>query len=77
VIEVIKVLFYSGGKRDEVPKTVFTNSRKIRVHKILETYLEEDYQSGKRKRVFIFKSIGGDIYRLESAEEGFKINQIK
>jgi len=77
VIEVIKVLFYSGGKRDEVPKTVFTNLRKIRVHKILETYLEEDYQSGMRKRVFIFKSIGGDIYRLESAEEGFKINQIK
>jgi len=77
VIEVIKVLFYSGGKRDEVPKTVFTNSRKIRVHKILKTYLEEDYQSGMRKRVFIFKSIGGDIYRLESAEEGFKINQIK
>jgi len=77
VIEVIKVLFYSGGKRDEVPKTVFTNSRKIRVHKVLETYLEEDYKSGMRKRVFIFKSIGGDIYRLESTGEGFKINQIK
>lgn len=76
MIEVRRVQFYSGGKRDEVPKTIFTHSGVIRVHKIIETRLEEDYQSGRRKMVFIFKSIEDNKYRLESSKEGFKLSQL-
>ena len=77
MIEVNKVLFYSGGERDEVPKIIYTNSGLIRVYKIIEKRLEEDYQTGKRKKVFIFKSIGGNIYHLESTEGKYKLNKIK
>jgi len=77
LINVFKVQFYSGGKKDEVPKTIYTSSGIIRIYKVIETRLEEDYQTGMRKKVFIFKSIGGDIYRLESQKEEFKLGRIE
>jgi hypothetical protein len=49
----------------------------IRVERVIETRLEEDYQSGNRKRVFIFKSMEGGIYRLESSKIGFNISIVK
>jgi hypothetical protein len=76
-MKVEKVDFYSGGKKDELPKTIYTNSGKIKIYKIIETKLEEDYKTGNRKKVFIFKSIGGYIYQLEFDNEGFKIRELK
>jgi len=76
-MKVEKIDFYSGGKRDELPKTIYTKSGKIRIYKIIETKLEEDYKTGNRKKVFIFKSIGGYIYRLEFDREGFNLRELK
>ena len=76
-MKVEKVDFYSGGKKDERPKTIYTNSGKIEIYKIIETKLEEDYRTGNRKKVFIFKSIGGYIYQLELDEIGFKLRELK
>ncbi len=76
-MKVEKVDFYSGGKKDELPKTIYTNSGKIKIYKIIETKLEEDYKTRNRKKVFIFKSIGGYIYQLEFDNEGFKIRELK
>lgn len=75
-MKVEKVDFYSGGKKDEWPKTIYTNSGKIKIYKIIETKLEEDYKTGNRKKVFIFKSIGGYIYKLEFDKGGFNLIEL-
>lgn len=76
-MEVLRVEFYSGSKREENPRIVFTDLGAIRVERVIETRLEEDYQSGNRKKVFIFKSMEGGIYRLESSKIGFNISIVK
>ena len=48
-----------------------------KIYKIIETKLVEDFQTGTRKKVFIFKSIGGCIYQLEFDEDGFKLREFK
>lgn len=74
-MEVFRVEFYAGGKGEEEPRIIYTDSGIVRVDRIIETRLEENHKTGKRKRIFILKSIEGDIYCLESSEEGFSIKE--
>ncbi|MEA1913519.1 MAG: hypothetical protein U9N06_06800 [candidate division WOR-3 bacterium] len=75
-MNILRVEFYSGTKRNEIPRNIFTDSGVIRVKKIIETRLEEDYESGKRRRIFIFRSWEGSLYRLESIGEELRLIEL-
>jgi hypothetical protein len=55
-MEISHIDFYSGSKGDESPRKIYTSSGTITVKKIIETKLEEDFNSKERKKVFIFQS---------------------
>lgn len=76
-MKVYRVHFYSGGKKREKPRFIFTDGGVIRVKEIIEQKYEEDYESKERKRVFLFRSREGGTYRLEVNGENFGIEEIE
>ena len=76
-MEISHIDFYSGSKKDESPRRIFTSSGTINVDKIIETNLEEDFYSKKRKRIFIFKSMEKDFYKLSICKNSFELEEIK
>jgi hypothetical protein len=73
---VTHIDFYSGGKKDESPRRIFTSSGTIIVDRLIETNLEEDFYSKKRKRIFIFES-QRKIYKLAICNDSFELKEIK
>ncbi len=76
-MKISHVEFYSGSKGEEYPKKVYTSSKIITVEKIIETKLEEDFNSGKRKKVFVFQSSEKDFYQLKVGREFSELKRIK
>jgi len=76
-MEPLKVDFYSGSKSDEYPKKIYTTSGTISVDKIIETKLEEDFDSKNRTKIFIFQSQEKNFYQLNIKEDFFKLKQIE
>jgi hypothetical protein len=76
-MKISHIDFYSGSKKDESPRRIFTSSGTINVDKIIETNLEEDFYSKKRKRIFIFKSMGKVLYKLSICEDFLELEEIK
>lgn len=76
-MEISHVDFYSGSRRDESPRKIFTSSGTITVDRVIETNLEEDFYSKNRKRIFVFQSQEKDFYKLAVCENSFKLEEIK
>ena len=76
-MRISHVDFYSGSKGEESPKKIYTPSETITVEKIIETKLEEDFYSGERKKVFVFRSSKKDFYQLKVGHESFDLKIIK
>lgn len=76
-MEVLHVDFYSGGKRDELPRKIFTDSGTIKVEKTIEVKLEEDFDSKNREKIFIFQSQNKKIFRLTIKKDVFNLKEIK
>jgi len=76
-MEPLKVDFYSGSKSDEYPKKIYTTSGTISVDKIIETKLEEDFDSKNRTKIFIFQSQEKVFYQLKVKQGVFKLKQME
>lgn len=76
-MEISHIDFYSGSKKDESPRRIFTSSGTINVDRIIETNLEEDFYSKQRKRIFVFQSQEKDFYKLTICEDSFELEEIK
>lgn len=76
-MKIREVRFYSGYRREEIPKVIETDCGVIKVEEILSSQLREEYDSGKRRRLFYFRCSEGDIYCLESLEEGYNLKKIQ
>jgi hypothetical protein len=76
-MEILHIDFYSGSKRDESPRRIFTSSGTITVDRVIETNLEEDFYSKKRKKIFVFQSQEKDFYKLAVCEDSFELKEIK
>ncbi len=76
-MEISHIDFYSGSKGEEYPRKIYTTSGTITVEKIIETKLEEDFNSKERKKVFIFQSQKKDFYQLNIYRDTFEIKQIE
>lgn len=60
----IEVVWYSGYKNNERPKSFIINGKKYIVQKVLQSKLIEDYITGDRKQLFIVQTDSG-IYKLQ------------
>jgi hypothetical protein len=76
-MEILKVDFYSGSKSDEYPKKIYTTSGTISVDKIIETKLEEDFNSKNRTKIFVFQSQEKVFYQLKVKQGVFKLKQME
>lgn len=69
--------FYSGSRNEEYPRTIYTSSETIFIDKIIETKIEEDFDSKSRTRIFVFKSREKKFYQLELIQGVFKLKQVE
>lgn len=76
-MEILHIDFYSGSKRDEIPRRIYTSSGTIIINKIIEIRLEEDFHSREKKKVFIFKSEENKFYQLNERQTSFELKQIE
>jgi hypothetical protein len=76
-MKVSHVDFYSGSKGEEYPKKIHTSSGTIIVEAIIETKLEEDFYSGERQKIFVFRSSKKDFYQLKAGRKSFELKKIK
>jgi len=76
-MKISHVDFYSGSKGEEYPKKIYTSSRTITVERIIETKLEEDFYSGERKKIFLFRSLENDFYQLKIGRKYFELKKLK
>lgn len=75
-MEVLRVDFYSGSKSEEYPRKIYTDSGTIAVDKIIETKVEEDFDSRDRTRIFVFQSREKVFYQLKVKQGVFKLKQM-
>ena len=76
-MKILRVDFYSGSKSEEYPQKIYTDSGTITVDIVIETKIEEDFDSKNRTRIFIFRSLGKDFYQLKVRQGIFELKQIK
>jgi len=70
----IKVMSYSGYRGEEIPRSLILEDKNIDVLEILKSWIEEDFMSRLRKRVFNLKGSDGleyTIYYDENSMEWF------
>lgn len=75
-MKVLRVGFYSGSRSEEYPREIYTDSGTITVDKIIETNLEENFESKTRTKIFVFQSREKDFYQLEVRQGVFKLKRI-
>lgn len=76
-MEISHIDFYSGSKGNEHPRKVYTSSGTIIVERIIETRLEEDINSGEKKKIFIFQSQKKDFYQLSLKQGNSELERIE
>jgi hypothetical protein len=70
--EKIRVISYSGHRREEIPRVFFLGNTKVDIVEVLDMWIEEGF--GDRVRLRFFKVRGDDgfihkIYRDERTNE--------
>jgi hypothetical protein len=76
-MEIRHVDFYSGSKGNESPRKIYTASGTIIVDRIIETKLEEDFDSKNRTRIFIFQVKNNKFYQLKVKQDSYGLKQIE
>lgn len=69
--------FYSGSKSEEYPRKIYADSGTIAVDKIIETRLEENFESKKRTKIFIFQNQEKIFYQFEVGQKVFKLKKLE
>ncbi len=67
------VIFYSGWKINETPRKILYKGKEIDVYLVQESLLE-DFNSGKRERIFIVSDKLGNKYRIRRNGERYFID---
>jgi len=76
-MKIRHVDFYSGSKGNESPRKIYTASGTIIVDRIIETKLEEDFDSKNRTRIFIFQGKNNKFYQLKVKQDSYELKQIE
>ena len=67
--ELIEVVAYSGYRGEECPRVFTTRGEQIEVKGILNTWIEENVKTKKRKRFFRVRGSNGYEYKIYYDEE--------
>jgi len=68
VAETLSVKFYCGSKEDERPLSILVEGKEEMVVDVFDQAVEEETQTGKRRRRFLVRTEGGRSYAVK--EEG-------
>jgi hypothetical protein len=63
-LEKIKVITYSGYRKNERPQAFFIYGERIEVDEILSKWIEEDFEKKVRKKFFQLKGSDNYIYKV-------------
>ena len=64
VDEMVEVITYSGYRGEEVPRRFFLREKRVEIVEVLETWIEEDFASKERKRLFKAKGDDGNTHQI-------------